>query len=189
MTDTRLDHAYPQETGAFLIDETFAQEPQGPLDLCNLASSQYPHFGDVSTFGDWTVIDESSIVSLASNNVFTPLPLQPNPFLTQPSYTVAEPGCSFQYIAPAPAAQTNVVDPPGLPSGTRGVVRRRPAETRIHCPAHGCTKTFRRAGDCRRHMRKHQPPNLRCIVANCDMKFDRMDKVRDHMRQGHKMAL
>jgi hypothetical protein len=33
-------------------------------------------------------------------------------------------------------------------------------ETRIRCTANGCTKTFRRPGDYRRHMRKHRAPTF-----------------------------
>lgn len=98
-------------------------------------------------------------------------------------------GHAFQPIARATAAQMNVAAPPNQPSGARANARHRTAETRISCTVDGCTKTFRRPGDYRRHVRKHQDPILKCIVDDCDMKFYRLDKLRDHIRQGHKMVL
>ncbi|KAF1361361.1 hypothetical protein EJ07DRAFT_154155 [Lizonia empirigonia] len=54
-----------------------------------------------------------------------------------------------------------------------------------HCP-HGCPKPLHRAGDYRRHMRKHQKPRFKCPDIDCDKTFYRADKMRDHIRQGHK---
>jgi hypothetical protein len=59
---------------------------------------------------------------------------------------------------------------------------------RVAC-SHGCGKTYRRAGDCRRHMLKHGPPKFKCIVIGCDKTFHRADKLRAHVKQGHKMTL
>lgn len=53
------------------------------------------------------------------------------------------------------------------------------------CP-HGCPKPFRRPGDYRRHMRKHEKPRFKCPDIDCDKTFYRADKLRDHLRQGHK---
>ncbi|RYF45448.1 MAG: C2H2-type zinc finger protein, partial [Cytophagaceae bacterium] len=66
-----------------------------------------------------------------------------------------------------------VINPPKANIGTRHA-----------CPI--CNRTFGRSGDYRRHMKKHGPPSLRCNVINCDKTFYRVDKVRDHMKQGHK---
>ncbi|KAF1940040.1 hypothetical protein EJ02DRAFT_456391 [Clathrospora elynae] len=58
-------------------------------------------------------------------------------------------------------------------------------ERRMYCPK-GCPQTFRRAGDYRRHMKKHTTPCYKCAVFDCDMTFYRADKLRDHLKQGHK---
>ena len=59
---------------------------------------------------------------------------------------------------------------------------------RLRCPL-GCAATFGRPGDYRRHMRKHERPRYRCAVIDCDMQFARFDKLRDHLRQGHRLSL
>ena len=86
-------------------------------------------------------------------------------------------------IAPAILAP-NVQHP-----GVDATFRQPAPESRIPCESSGCTKSFRRPGNLRRHMRKHRPANLKCIVDDCDMKFYRLDKLRDHIRQGHKIVL
>lgn len=76
------------------------------------------------------------------------------------------------------------------PDPTRPVI---PDETATHqiadevhrCP-HGCIRAFRRPGDYRRHMRKHDRPRYKCPKFDCDKTFYRADKMRDHIRQGHK---
>jgi hypothetical protein len=94
---------------------------------------------------------------------------------------------AYQSIAPA-VPQTNL---PGAGTGLGANVNALHGvhETRIRCTANGCTRTFRRPGDFRRHLKKHQAPTLKCIAVDCDMKFYRMDKLRDHVRQGHQIAL
>jgi hypothetical protein len=200
-----LGHAYPQELGNATTNEAPfnyqgylpavpAQGSYDPLSLYDLTinNTQQTHLGNVNTLEDWTLSDKS-IVPSVGNSFLTPMLRQPSPFLTQPFYPagVAGPGHAFQPIAPAAVAapQPNVVAPPSLPSGVHADVHRRIIETRIRCTVSGCTKTFRRPGDHRRHMRKHQDPELKCIVNDCDMKFYRLDKLRDHIRQGHKMVL
>jgi hypothetical protein len=56
------------------------------------------------------------------------------------------------------------------------------SQERLAC----CNKTFSRAGDYRRHMRKHAPHEFRC---DCGKPFYRKDKLKAHMRQRHKMTL
>ncbi|KAH8725581.1 hypothetical protein GQ44DRAFT_826399 [Phaeosphaeriaceae sp. PMI808] len=56
------------------------------------------------------------------------------------------------------------------------------------CPK-GCTETFRRAGDYRRHMLKHDSPRFKCVVIDCSRTFYRADKLRSHIKQGHKLTL
>jgi len=52
------------------------------------------------------------------------------------------------------------------------------------CP-YGCTKTFGRPGEYRRHMKKHNGPFVPCTQPSCGMMFYRRDKLRDHLAKGH----
>jgi hypothetical protein len=61
-------------------------------------------------------------------------------------------------------------------------------QERFACTA-GCNKTFGRTGDWRRHMGKHALPKFQCIIIGCDKRFYRKDKLKAHVRQGHKMNL
>jgi len=195
------DHAYPQDVGHPIIDEATpgiqgcfpAEGPCGLFGLYDSFTDETPTtqdrlLGEASTFGDWPVFEDPLIDPLVDNGFYSHMLPQPDPFLTQPSYATAGLGQVFQPIAPAPAAAV----PPNIiaaPSRAPPVARRRTVQKRFQCNIDGCTKAYRRVGDCRRHMRKHQAPNLRCVVEGCNMKFDRMDKLRDHVRQGHKMNL
>jgi hypothetical protein len=102
------------------------------------------------------------------------------------------------FIAQEPAFQptmTHHVEPPpvygpGASFGPRDVTPAPPTVVgeRFTC-SNGCGKSFRRAGDCRRHMLKHGPPKFKCAVIDCDMTFYRADKLRAHLKQGHKITL
>jgi hypothetical protein len=171
------------------VHEALAQESLGLLDPYNTNDSFYAFTGDASILGNSAFDD--FVAPWMGDSFLTPMPMlhQPDFLPPQYSYPMAETGYAFQPIAPATAAQVNVVAQPNQPSGARANARHRTAETRISCTVDGCTKTFRRPGDYRRHVRKHQDPILKCIVDDCDMKFYRLDKLRDHIRQGHKMVL
>ena len=52
------------------------------------------------------------------------------------------------------------------------------------CP-YGCTNTFGRPGEYRRHMKKHNGPFYPCTRAHCSKMFYRQDKLRDHLDKGH----
>ena len=54
----------------------------------------------------------------------------------------------------------------------------------LQCPQ-GCTGTFRRREEYRRHMKKHTGPFFPCTQPSCGMIFYRRDKLRDHLNQGH----
>jgi uncharacterized Zn-finger protein len=58
-------------------------------------------------------------------------------------------------------------------------------EDRIRCPK-GCPVTFSRPSDYRRHMNKHRAPKFKCPFFDCESTFYRADKLRDHLKQGHK---
>jgi hypothetical protein len=61
-------------------------------------------------------------------------------------------------------------------------------QERLTCPE-GCPETFNRPGDFRRHMLKHGPPKFKCVDIDCKKTFYRMDKLRQHAKQGHKINL
>jgi hypothetical protein len=56
----------------------------------------------------------------------------------------------------------------------------------LTCP-HGCRGSFSRPGEYRRHMKKHRTHQHMCPQPGCGKTFYRMDKVRDHLRQLHKI--
>ena len=168
------------------------QERGNPIiDWATLVTNnaQDAPLGDTSGFDhaiDWTL---SSAVDPPLDNSFflnTGATHQYNTALNPSTYPGVLSGYTYPVIAPA---ATNPLAPPNASSGAHVGAQHRIIDTRIRCTAPGCSKTFRRVGDCRRHMRKHQAPKLICIVEGCDMKFTRLDKVRDHLRQGHKIVL
>jgi hypothetical protein len=111
-----------------------------------------------------------------------------------PSLQAATPAPNqYQLIAPASSQMNLPVHPHYLPGTDIDVgvpIGLQAAQVaRIPCTFNGCTRTFRRPGDFRCHLRLHRAPTLRCLVEDCDLKFYRMDKVRDHLRQGHKIVL
>jgi hypothetical protein len=58
---------------------------------------------------------------------------------------------------------------------------------RITCYEEGCTKTFGRAAEYRRHKKTaHSPPKFQCVFFGCKKTFSRADKLGDHLRKGHK---
>lgn len=59
---------------------------------------------------------------------------------------------------------------------------------RISCTHVGCSATFGRAGDFRRHIKKHADPELSCSVKTCNYKSYRLDKLREHQRKRHGIA-
>jgi hypothetical protein len=88
----------------------------------------------------------------------------------------------IQVAAPTPSA-VDVVSNVGPSIPDKNVV-----EPALTCPR-GCPGSFRRPGDYRRHMRKHEQPRYKCPKFDCDKTFYRADKMRDHVRQGHKGLL
>jgi hypothetical protein len=96
------------------------------------------------------------------------------PASTEPQFDfTAEAGLQQPVLAPLPASFNT-------PAAAR--------QERLTCP-HGCSKTFGRPGDFRRHMLKHGPPKFKCIVLDCKRTFYRADKLRQHIKQGHKLDL
>jgi uncharacterized Zn-finger protein len=85
----------------------------------------------------------------------------------------------------------STTEPPSAfagPSSLPAVIAAPPnvGQERFTCTA-GCNKTFGRAGDWRRHMGKHASHKFRCIMIDCDKTFYRKDKLKAHVKQGHKV--
>jgi hypothetical protein len=96
----------------------------------------------------------------------------------------------YRFVTPSVDHEPPPVYGPGASFGPRDVTPAPPTVVgeRFTC-SNGCGKSFRRAGDCRRHMLKHGPPKFKCAVIDCDMTFYRADKLRAHLKQGHKITL
>ena len=59
---------------------------------------------------------------------------------------------------------------------------------RFFCSQLGCDAVYLRAGDCRRHLKKHNGPFFPCTQYDCNMEFYRQDKLRAHLKQGHNIV-
>jgi hypothetical protein len=59
---------------------------------------------------------------------------------------------------------------------------------KFFCSQLGCEAVYPRAGDCRRHLKKHNGPFFPCTEFDCDMEFYRHDKLRAHLKQGHNIV-
>lgn len=61
------------------------------------------------------------------------------------------------------------------------------SDGRFRCSSEECSSVYLRAGDCRRHLKKHNGPFHPCEQPGCPMVFYRMDKLRAHMSRGHRV--
>ncbi|KAH7084464.1 hypothetical protein FB567DRAFT_604353 [Paraphoma chrysanthemicola] len=94
----------------------------------------------------------------------------------------ASPTCSSFPFVPAPAlAQALVPSATPITAAPQLV-----SHTGLTCP-HCGLNTFGRPGEYRRHMKKHAPGAFPCTQPGCSKTFYRKDKLRDHLRQGHKI--
>ncbi|KAL5377174.1 hypothetical protein DPSP01_009986 [Paraphaeosphaeria sporulosa] len=61
------------------------------------------------------------------------------------------------------------------------------------CDVPGCSATFRRPAEFRRHKRtvhmRHEAQEFECIVKSCNYTYPRLDKVREHMKRMHGICL
>ena len=100
----------------------------------------------------------------------------PTPKMTNSSgITTQRNGTAF--TSPLPATQ---ITPNAANTHSRG--------DRISCTHVGCSATFGRAGDFRRHIKKHADPELSCSIKTCNYKSYRLDKLREHQRKRHGIA-
>jgi hypothetical protein len=80
------------------------------------------------------------------------------------------------------------------PSARRVASRRSNVNTNSHtCDYPGCGNIFARPGDLVRHRQQHGDPQHPCLVHRCNRRgsraFYRADKLRDHQRKKHRMAI
>jgi hypothetical protein len=62
-----------------------------------------------------------------------------------------------------------------------------PGANTLTCPL-GCRGTFGRPSEYQRHWRRHEGRSYPCMQPGCSRSFHRKDKLRDHLRQGHKIT-
>jgi uncharacterized Zn-finger protein len=86
------------------------------------------------------------------------------------------------YAQALPHYQPSGFTSPVTADTTQSAVTNSPA-----CP-HGCEATFGRPSEYRRHMTKHQGRSFNCTQPGCIKSFNRRDKLRDHLRQAHKIT-
>jgi hypothetical protein len=120
------------------------------------------------------------------------LPLGPNPSLNaldQSFFPFGPDGT--QPMPNVQPAYTGVVAP-ALPfldpfKPIVAVVMEHP-DGKFFCSQLGCDAVYLRAGDCRRHLKKHNGPFFHCDQPDCGMYFYRHDKLRAHLKQGHNIV-
>lgn len=78
-----------------------------------------------------------------------------------------------------------VAIPRNLPN--TNATRTNPDGCRIQCDFSGCTASFVRAHDFRRHRAKHSGQNRPCPVSGCPRNYYRRDKLSSHLLYGHKL--
>jgi hypothetical protein len=138
------------------------------------ANGQFEELFDWNAFNDASAFTTDNYETLWGDATSTQVP-----FGSSSTHMTSQ--TAYQPIAPALGLNTANTPYPMGPMTTN--------DPRIRCTFAGCTRTFRRIGDCRRHEAKHQAPGFRCINIDCKKRFYRLDKARDHFRQGHGITL
>lgn len=85
-----------------------------------------------------------------------------------------------------PPAVTYPMGPLPTPAPAPAPAVPQPANMQRSSCRYGCSATFGRHADYRRHMLKHEKPRYRCPMIECGRTFHRVDKMRDHVKRGHK---
>lgn len=165
------------------IDAYVALQPQPLLSTPSWDNAQWPlNPMPYNQHGQWTMPVAETQPDL---NFFEDL-VRPNGIDLDPAWTDLTGA-----MVPAPMGPTFDVrvttqtpQPIAPPSSTVNTAS--PVEEEVLTCPQGCSTTFGRPGDYRRHMLNHQPHKFKCMFANCDKTFPRMDKLNDHFRQGHR---
>ncbi|KAF1850426.1 uncharacterized protein K460DRAFT_412133 [Cucurbitaria berberidis CBS 394.84] len=188
-----------RQSDALLFPEDLNQTLQSPA-----LSQAYPISGyqNLGTSGTWhsSILPDvyqfgASPFGTESQDISTNLPLEDVGFdalpmssawMTQNTAQAPTPNYLHdQPIMPVTSeAQPGPLSNP-ITAPAASAVPQTTASDRMNCP-NGCAGTFRRPGDYRRHMRKHASPRFKCMMYDCDKTFYRADKLRDHIKRGHK---
>ncbi|KAF4634496.1 hypothetical protein G7Y89_g3620 [Cudoniella acicularis] len=154
---------------------------------------QLPDFGGSNDFG---------VVPNAFAN-FNPFPHLDDLTAIDPQATMTSfnnlPGPTTISMPAAPVLPTNATSMFTAPAEPRPIAKR-VASRRSHvninphiCEYPGCGKEFNRLGDLVRHRQQHGVPQYPCLVHGCNRRgsraFYRPDKLRDHQRKKHRMAI
>jgi hypothetical protein len=176
-------HQYTSTSNNFWYN--YDEQLHLPPDIESYESLQYPAGASLST----TFIEDAQYLLGANANFdnsvyYNPISNLIDGYNATPAAVQDPTMMNFAGQDPASALSqdqsTNVAQPvitnPAQPSG----------QNVLTCP-HGCRGTFSRPGEYRRHMRKHGTHQHMCPQPGCGKTFYRMDKVRDHLRQFHKI--
>ncbi|KAF2004794.1 hypothetical protein P154DRAFT_519236 [Amniculicola lignicola CBS 123094] len=177
LLDTNLGLGFTYEDALGQYDPSFDFTAFSNQDLLTTNDIQWPSINKLSVFYD-------SSLSLFTNFV-NDHQLQQTPAMLEQSYAPQEPVFDSEVVP-----QGNIG--PSCDTPSRMIIPRisqplsdtaihQPGE-RISCTHPGCTTIFRRAGDYRRHMKKHRPYDFECSFPGCSKRFWRGDKMRDHAK-------
>jgi hypothetical protein len=139
-----------------------------PNDFANFNSSPWDDLTAMDTQPTMTSFNQLSLPTLSSMHAAPALPTNATSMFTAPA-------------APRPIAR-------------RVVSRHYNVNTNTHtCDYPGCGHIFGRMGDFVRHRKQHGVPQHPCLVHGCNRRgsraFYRADKLRDHQRKKHRMAV
>jgi hypothetical protein len=140
-------------------------------------------FANFNSLAHWDVLTSiDSQVPQSATRSCNPLPLSAIPS-----------------IPAAPVLPTNATKMSAAPAVPRAIARRAASRrfsvnTNPHaCDYPGCRSIFNRLGDLVRHRQQHGIPQHPCLVHRCNRQgsraFYRADKLRDHQRKKHRMAV
>lgn len=163
-----------------------AQSGPTPLDLLDVGVDE--------NFGSLVVNEFTDYNSSAQWDDFAPIESQPTlpSFYQLPIPTTT--GIPAALALPVDAANRLTARAVRHPAASALASRHLNDDTHLYiCDHPGCQGQFRRPGDLRRHKQKHGIPDLPCPVPGCDRRgpkaFYRADKLRDHQRKKHRMAI
>jgi hypothetical protein len=155
---------------------------------------QRPDSGVYTDFG----VVPNNFANFNSLTQWADLPaIDPQPTMTSFNNQLPFPTTTSMPAAPAlPTHATSIFTAPALPHpiARRVTSRRSNVNTNPHtCNYPGCGEIITRLGDLTRHRQKHGVPQHPCIVHGCSRRgpraFYRTDKLRDHQRKKHRMAI
>jgi hypothetical protein len=172
-----------------------ASWPHGPLHHANIDSAQQSWIEATDSHHQQLLYTAASFPqqSWNSNNTY----YQPcsvseaissalESSISPSDFNLVQPVAAFQAALPDLSILSLPLSEPIKPA--EAVVLQLP-DGKFFCSQLDCHAVYLRAGDCRRHLKKHNGPFFSCKQPGCDMEFYRHDKLRDHMKQGHNIVV